>query len=72
VLRERLEAAGLEVWSLEPEIDVIGSDRKRYTCDGTHWSPAGHAVVARGLFERLDQSGLADFLLASRRRSPRD
>lgn len=71
VLAEEAARVGAASWTLLPALDVIGSDRERYTCDKAHWSDEGHLVIARHLLERIRADRLDEALPAARAVRPR-
>lgn len=72
-LTARLESLGLTVWDLTEVAERFGADEERFTVDGSHWTPAGHAVVAETLMERLQgEPQLVQRMIVRRRAAPRD
>jgi hypothetical protein len=72
VLSEEARRSDAAAWSLLPALNVIGSDRARYTCDKAHWSDAGHRVVAAVLLDALRADGLQTTLPRARASKPRE
>lgn len=72
VLGETLDGLGIGWWSFFDEITLIGTDHDRFTADGVHWKAPGHRVIARGMYEELLATGLADALRARRAGHPRE
>ena len=71
VLFEDFAALGVHSWSFDKVITIIGTDRKKYTCDRAHWSDEGHRLVARAILELIQQEQLDESLPAARRANPR-
>lgn len=72
VLREALEARGIACWDFFEEADRMGQDRRAYLMpDDAHWNEAGHLVLARGIFKRLEAEGLLETLRQRRAAKPR-
>lgn len=72
VLREDLEARGIVCWDFFEEADRMGQDRRAFLMpDDAHWNEAGHLVLARGIFKRLEAEGLLETLRQRRAAKPR-
>ncbi len=71
-LEEWLHERGLATWNFFDEVSRMGPDRPHHTmADGTHWSEAGHEVIALGILRRLQSEGLIDDLAEGRAARPR-
>ena len=73
-LEQLFAGQGFRTWSFWDEVERMGLDRLRYVVSRTdnHWTRAGHELVARGLAQRLKQSGLLEELAGARRARPRE
>ncbi len=71
VMAEWVGEAGVRSWSFMSEISIMGEDRGRFTCDGAHWSAAGHLLIAKGIARHMHSDGTAPRLIEHRRRNPR-
>lgn len=62
---------GIEAWDFTSELNEVGRDNPRYLIDAGHWTADGHALIARGLYERLTASGLLAEAAERRAANPR-
>lgn len=71
VLTEVLAERGIESYSMLQPITQIGADRAQFTCDEAHWTPLGHELIARAIFQQMIREGLPERLMKGRAANPR-
>ncbi|GEM_PF-3475060 len=72
VLIELLKTRGFDVWDFSNELGVIHDDMEKFCVDKSHWSPAGHDLMARGILLRMTRDDrLVGKLIRDRRENPR-
>jgi hypothetical protein len=71
VLTEVLAERGIGSYSMLQPITQIGADRAKFTCDEAHWSPIGHELIARAIFQHMLREELPERLMKERAANPR-
>jgi hypothetical protein len=71
VLTEVLAERGIGSYSMLQPIAQIGADRAKFTCDEAHWSPIGHELIARAIFQHMLREELPERLMKERAANPR-